>query len=115
MAKNTKYIIYLTLITFLFFNKAYSIESAAHKAEVAKCFGVLMTIKNNSVIEETRLKANKILDLYIDKILGLKIGSIMMKEMSDQGANAMYKELKQANLDTINHSIQRCINTFRIG
>ena len=115
MDKNTKYIIYFIIIIFLFFNKAYSIESAAHKAEVAKCFGVLMTIKNNSVIEETRLKANKILDLYIDKILGLKIGSIMMKEMSDEGAKTISKELKHPNLDIINHSIQRCINTFRIG
>ena len=51
MVKNKKYIIISFLILFLLPNIVYSIESAAHKVEVAKCFGIIMTIKNNSKYE----------------------------------------------------------------
>ena len=49
MVKITKYIIYSLFIVYILLSKASSIESAAHKVEVAKCFGILMTIKNNSL------------------------------------------------------------------
>ena len=67
MVKNKKYIIISFLILFLLPNIAYSIESAAHKVEVAKCFGIIMTIKNNSKYENNIIKAtNKIILLAIN-------------------------------------------------
>ena len=58
MVKITKYLAY-TLLIFFFTYKAHSIESAAHKVEVSKCFGILMTIHNNSFDDVNRIKAKK--------------------------------------------------------
>jgi len=113
LVKITKYIVCFLLIFFL--NKAYSIESAAHKVEVSKCFGILMTITNNSLDNVNRVKAKNILNLYLDKIIRLNIGSLMMKEMSELGANSIYVDVINTNTAKINKSIQKCISFFKIG
>ena len=51
------------------YNNANAIESAAHKVEVAKCLGVIMTVKNNSIYEENIYKANNILELYLGDLV----------------------------------------------
>ena len=114
MVKITKYLAYALLI-FFFTNKAYSIESAAHKVEVSKCFGILMTIQNNSLDDVNRIKAKNILNLYLDKIIRLNIGSLMMKEMSELGAKSIYLDVINTNTEKINKSIHKCINFFKIG
>ena len=114
MVKITKYLAYALLI-FFFTDKAYSIESAAHKVEVSKCFGILMTIQSNSLDDVNRVKAKKILNLYLDKIIRLNIGSLMMKEMSESGAKSIYLDVINTNTEKINKSIQKCINFFKIG
>lgn len=114
MVKITKYLAYALLI-FFFTDKAYSIESAAHKVEVSKCFGILMTIQNNSLDDVNRIKAKNILNLYLDKIIRLNIGSLMMKEMSELGAKSIYLDVINTNTEKINKSIQKCINFFKIG
>ena len=114
MVKITKYLAYALLILF-FTNKAYSIESAAHKVEVSKCFGILMTIQNNSLDDVNRIKAKNILNLYLDKIIRLNIGSLMMKEMSELGAKSIYLDVINTNTEKINKSIQKCISFFKIG
>ena len=114
MVKITKYLAYALLI-FFFTDKAYSIESAAHKVEVSKCFGILMTIQSNSLDEVIKIKAKNILDLYLDKIFRLNIGSLMMKEMSELGAESIYLDVIDKNREKINKSIQKCINIFKVG
>ena len=114
MVKITKYLVYALLI-FFFTDKAYSIESAAHKVEVSKCFGILMTIQNNSLDDVNRIKAKNILNLYLDKIIRLNIGSLMMKEMSESGAKSIYLDVINTNTEKINKSIHKCINFFKIG
>jgi hypothetical protein len=114
LVKITKYLVYALLI-FFFTDKAYSIESAAHKVEVSKCFGILMTIQNNSLDDVNRIKAKNILNLYLDKIIRLNIGSLMMKEMSELGAKSIYLDVINTNTEKINKSIQKCINFFKIG
>lgn len=114
MVKITKYLAYALLI-FFFTDKAYSIESAAHKVEVSKCFGILMTIQNNSLDDVNRIKAKNILNLYLDKIIRLNIGSLMMKEMSESGAKSIYLDVINTNTEKINKSIHKCINFFKIG
>lgn len=114
MVKITKYLVYALLI-FFFTDKAYSIESAAHKVEVSKCFGILMTIQNNSLDDVNRIKAKNILNLYLDKIIRLNIGSLMMKEMSELGAKSIYLDVINTNTEKINKSIHKCINFFKIG
>lgn len=114
MVKITKYLAYALLI-FFFTDKAYSIESAAHKVEVSKCFGILMTIQNNSLDDVNRIKAKNILNLYLDKIIRLNIGSLMMKEMSELGAKSIYLDVINTNTEKINKSIHKCINFFKIG
>lgn len=113
MVKITKYIAYA--LFFFFTYKAYSIESAAHKVEVSKCFGILMTIQNNSLDDVNRIKAKNILNLYLDKIIRLNIGSLMMKEMSELGAKSIYLDVINTNTEKINKSIHKCINFFKIG
>jgi len=114
LVKITKYLAYALLI-FFFTDKAYSIESAAHKVEVSKCFGILMTIQNNSLDDVNRIKAKNILNLYLDKIIRLNIGSLMMKEMSELGAKSIYLDVINTNTEKINKSIHKCINFFKIG
>jgi hypothetical protein len=114
LVKITKYLAYALLI-FFFTNKAYSIESAAHKVEVSKCFGILMTIQNNSLDDVNRIKAKNILNLYLDKIIRLNIGSLMLKEMSELGAKSIYLDVINTNTEKINKSIHKCINFFKIG
>jgi len=113
LVKITKYIAYA--LFFFFTYKAYSIESAAHKVEVSKCFGILMTIQSNSLDEVIKIKAKNILDLYLDKIFRLNIGSLMMKEMSELGAESIYLDVIDKNREKINKSIQKCINIFKVG
>ena len=115
MVKSSKFIIFTYLYILIFISNAWAIESAAHKVEVAKCLGIIMTIKNNSLFDQINIKASKILDLYLEKILRLDIGSIMMKEMSEEGANYIYKELNNANPDKLDKVLNKCISTFRIG
>ena len=115
MVKNKKYIIIIFLILFLFSNVSYSIESAAHKVEVAKCFGVIMTIKNNSKYEDNIIKATNIMEIYLEKIISLNIGSIMMKEMSEKAANEVFDKLDNHNSSSLDNLLNKCINTLRIG
>ena len=115
MVKNKKYIIIIFLILFLFSNVSYSIESAAHKVEVAKCFGVIMTIKNNSKYEDNIIKATNIIEIYLEKIISLNIGSIMMKEMSEKAANEVFNKLESLTSSSLDNLLNKCINTLRIG
>ena len=115
MVKNKKYIIIIFLILFLFSNVSYSIESAAHKVEVAKCFGIIMTIKNNSKYEDNIVKATNIIEIYLEKIISLNIGSIMMKEMSEEAANQLFHKLEDHTLSSLDNLLNKCINTLRIG
>lgn len=97
------------------YNNTNAIESAAHKAEVAKCLGVIMTVKNNSIYEENISKANNILELYLDKIINLNIGSIMMKEMSEKAAIEVFQSLNEHTSYSLDILLEKCINTLRIG
>ena len=115
MVKNKKYIIIIFLILFLFSNVSYSIESAAHKVEVAKCFGVIMTIKNNSKYEDNIIKATNIIEIYLEKIISLNIGSIMMKEMSEEAATEVFNQLESLTSSSLDNLLNKCINTLRIG
>ena len=115
MAKITKYLVYSLLILYALLNKVYSIESAAHKVEVAKCYGILMTIKNNSLDSKISFKSDQILNLYYEKIIRLNIGALMMKEMSEVGANAIYEDVINLNTDKVNKTIQKCISIFKVG
>ena len=115
MVKNKKYIIISFLILFLLPNIAYSIESAAHKVEVAKCFGVIMTIKNNSKYEDNIIKATNIIEIYLEKIISLNIGSIMMKEMSEEAATEVFNQLESLTSSSLDNLLNKCINTLRIG
>ena len=63
----------------LFSNVSYSIESAAHKVEVAKCFGVIMTIKNNSKYEDNIIKATNIIEIYLENLFQLGWGRSLGK------------------------------------
>jgi chemotaxis protein CheY-P-specific phosphatase CheC len=96
-------------------NIANAIESAAHKVEVAKCFGIIMTIKNNSQYKENIFKASNILDLYLKKIMHLNIGSIMMKEMSQQAALEVFNKLDSHSSTSLDKLLEKCISTLRIG
>ncbi|MBH87583.1 MAG: hypothetical protein CMJ12_00310 [Pelagibacterales bacterium] len=115
MVKFREVIIFLLIILLPFYNIAYSIESAAHKVEVAKCFGVIMTIKNNSKNKDNIEKANNIVELYLDKIINLNIGSIMMKEMSEKAAEEVFTDLKSYPSTYFDTLLNKCINTLRIG
>ena len=115
MAKITKYLVYSLLILYALLNKVYSIESAAHKVEAAKCYGILMTIKNNSLDSKISFKSDQILNLYYEKIIRLNIGALMMKEMSELGANSIYEDVINLNTDKVNKSIQKCISIFKVG
>ena len=115
MVEYKKFIIFLLILIILTFNNSIAIESAAHKVEVAKCFGVIMTIKNNSVYEENISKANNILELYLEKIINLDIGSIMMKEMSEKAAMEVFQSLDDHTLSSLDRLLEKCINTLRIG
>jgi len=110
-----KLIVFILLLLFPVFNTSYAIESAAHKVEVAKCVGIIMTIKNNSKYEENIFKATNVLELYLDKILSLNIGSIMMKEMSDQAAKEVFNSLDNHTSLSLDNLLNKCINTLRIG
>ena len=115
MVEYKKFIIFLLILIIPTFNNSIAIESAAHKVEVAKCFGVIMTIKNNSVYEENISKANNILELYLEKIINLDIGSIMMKEMSEKAAMEVFQSLDDHTLSSLDRLLEKCINTLRIG
>ena len=115
MVKNKKFIIISFLILFFLPNIANSIESAAHKVEVAKCFGIIMTIKNNSKYENNIIKATNIIEIYLDKIINLNIGSIMMKEMSEEAANEVFNQLESLTSSSLDNILNKCINTLRIG
>jgi len=74
-----------------------------------------MTIHNNSFDDINRIKAKKILNLYLDKIIRLNIGSLMMKEMSESGAKSIYLDVINTNTEKVNKAIQKCINIFKVG
>lgn len=115
MVKFKKVIVLLSIILLPSYGISYAIESAAHKVEVAKCFGVIMTIKNNSIDKDNIEKANNILELYLDKIINLNIGSIMMKEMSEKAAAEVFNDLKSYPSTHFDNLLNKCINTLRIG
>ena len=115
MVKCKKTLIVFLIILFSYTNIAKAIESAAHKVEVAKCFGIIMTIKNNSEYKENIFKATKIIDLYIEKIINLNIGSSMMKEMSEQAASEVFNRLNSHTPETLDKLLDKCISTLRIG
>jgi hypothetical protein len=74
-----------------------------------------MTIHNNSFDDINRIKAKNILNLYLDKIIRLNIGSLMMKEMSESGAKSIYLDVINTNTEKVNKSIHKCINIFKVG
>jgi len=115
LVKYKKALIIFFIILYPHANIANAIESAAHKVEVAKCFGTIMTIKNNSQYKENILKATKILDLYIEKIMNLNIGSIMMKDMSQQAASELFYSLDKQTSKSLDKLLEKCISTLRIG
>ena len=114
MVECKKFIVFILLLLPVF-NTSYAIESAAHKVEVAKCVGVIMTIKNNSKYEENIFKATNVLELYLDKILSLNIGSIMMKEMSEKAAKEVFNSIDNHTSLSLDNLLNKCINTLRIG
>lgn len=115
MVKYKKTLIIFFIILYPYANITNAIESAAHKVEVAKCFGTIMTIKNNSQYKENILRATKILDIYLEKIMNLNIGSIMMKDMSQQAASELFYSLEQHNSKSLDKLLEKCISTLRIG
>ena len=114
MVEYKKFIVFLLILMLPAYN-TNAIESAAHKVEVAKCLGVIMTVKNNSIYEENISKANNILELYLEKIINLNIGSIMMKEMSEKAAIEVFQSLDDHTLSSLDRLLEKCINTLRIG
>jgi hypothetical protein len=65
LVKSTKFIIFTYLYILIFIGNAWAIESAAHKVEVAKCLGIVMTIKNNSSFEQINIDQEFYLLLYL--------------------------------------------------
>ena len=73
-----------------------------------------MTIKNNSKYRNI-IKATNIIEIYLDKIINLNIGSIMMKEMSEEAANEVFNKLENHTSSSLDNLLNKCINTLRIG
>ena len=110
----SKYSILIVVLSIFFIKISFSIESAAHEAEFAKCLGVFMTIKNNDFNQKYKNIADNILTVYKEKIRRLK-SSQMTKEMSAKGAKIIESyNIKNMNND-INNLLNSCIMTFRVG
>ena len=105
----------LIIFLYLFVSKnSFPIESALHEAELAKCLGIFMTIKNNDFNYNHKEIAINTLTIYKDKIERLKWNE-MTKEMSDKGAETILNYNKK-NLNTeIKNLLNSCIMTFRVG
>jgi len=105
------------ILLFLFFigtNNSFSIESAAHEAEIAKCIGILMTIKNNNYDQNLKLKSKDIMHHYFKKITSINHNS-MTKEMSEKGAKLVQSLEKKEHYDKVLNIINSCVMTFRVG
>ena len=109
-----KYSILIIVLSLFFIKKSVSIESAAHEAELAKCLGVFMTIKNNDFNQKYKNVADNVLTVYKEKIRRLK-SSQMTKEMSAKGAKIIESYNIQKMNNDINNLLNSCIMTFRVG
>ena len=69
----------------------------------------------DSIYKENISKANNILELYLEKILSLNIGSIMMKEMSELAAEEVYNKLNDYTATNLDKLLNKCISILRIG
>ena len=78
---------------------------------------VLLDLKTDIAekAKENILKATKILDLYLEKIMNLNIGSIMMKDMSQQAASELFYSLDKQTSNSLDKLLEKCISTLRIG
>tara|TARA_B100000686_G_C16483854_1_gene808541 strand:- start:122 stop:463 length:342 start_codon:yes stop_codon:yes gene_type:complete len=107
--------LFLILILILFsYESVFSIESALHEAELAKCIGILSTIKNNDFKREHKLIASNTLDNYSDKINRLHISSAL-KEMIDNGSKKIMLYLHDKKETQITDLLNNCILVFRVG
>jgi len=95
-------------------NNSFAIESAAHKAEIAKCIGILVTIKNNNYDHDLKLKSIDILNHYSKKIASINYNS-MIKEMSEKGAKLVQSLENKEHYDRVLNIINSCTMTFRVG
>ncbi len=109
-----KYSLLVFFIVILFSKNSFTIESALHEAELAKCLGILLTIQNNEFEPKFKITAKKIYDHYLDKLSRLEMGE-MTKEMSERGAKLVLTLNNENKNNEIHNLLNSCLMTFRVG
>ena len=93
---------------------SFTIESALHEAELAKCLGILLTIQNNEFDQKFKVIAKNTFDHYTEKLSRLEM-SEMTKEMSDKGAKLIITLEDEKKYKEIHNILNSCLMTFRVG
>jgi len=106
----------IKLIFLIFILFGFSLESAAHKAEVTKCIIISSLVRNSKLVskdfndlaagiyKKTQIKANS-----------LEISELSVNEMKKEVENTLSQLIDQKNFSRIKKLLEYCIQTLKIG
>ena len=113
------YIKLIFLIVFLFssfFKNVFSLESAVHRAEVAKCVNLSSLIYNSNPISENLSSlALHVHKLSLIKSENLEISELTIKEIKPETEKKVILLIKNNNNSRMKELLGYCIQTLRIG
>ena len=114
-----RYIKLIFLIVFLFssFSKnVFSLESAVHRGEVAKCVNLSSLIYNSNPISENLSSlALHVYKLSLVKAKNLEISELTIKEIKPETEKKVILLIKNNNNSRMKELLGYCIQTLRIG
>ena len=114
-----RYIKLIFLIIYLFSSickNVFSLESAVHRAEVAKCVNMSSLIYNSNPIPENLSSlALRVHKLSLIKAKNLEISELTIKEMKPETEKKVILLVKNNNNSRMEELLGYCIQTLKIG
>ena len=116
MVKYIKLIFLLVFLFSLFLKNVFSLESAVHRAEVAKCVNLSSLIYNSNPISENLSSlALHVHKLSLIKSENLEISELTIKEIKPETEKKVILLIKNNNNSRMKELLGYCIQTLRIG
>ena len=116
MVKYIKLIFLLVFLFSLFLKNGFSLESAVHRAEVAKCVNLSSLIYNSNPISENLSSlALHVHKLSLIKSENLEISELTIKEIKPETEKKVILLIKNNNNSRMKELLGYCIQTLRIG
>ena len=116
MVKYIKLIFLIVFLFSLFLKNVFSLESAVHRAEVAKCVNLSSLIYNSNPISENLSSlALHVHKLSLIKSENLDISELTIKEIKPETEKKVILLIKNNNNSRMKELLGYCIQTLRIG